>query len=230
MRNKIIIGVFALSLSAFAAGCTDTTSNMNGNANTASNANTATSTTINANSATVVGNPADTNATAPPTIVSGEYETTTKTDASGVKTETRVYKNNARISKVVITTRNGKQTARVTSASGEEKELNNHDDLGDLLSASGDKIADAAGFVKDKTVDAAKATGSGAKVVGEKTVEGGKTVIEKTGEGAKYVGGKTVDGAKVVGEKTADGAKTVGEKTVSGTKKVGSAIKHAVTP
>ena len=203
MRNKIMIGVCAIALSALAAGCTDT-ANTNGNSNAVSNSNATTA--INTNNAAIVESP--TNNTAPPPVISGDYSTTTGTDANGVRTETRTYRNNSRISKVVITTRNGKQTARVYSATGQEKDVSNRSDLDELLRSSGDKIADAAGFVKDKTVDAAKATGSGAKTVGEKTVEGGKTVIEKT-----------VDGSKKVGEKTAEGAK-----------KTGSAIKKAVTP
>lgn len=110
---------------------------------------------------------------------------TTTTDAKGVKTETRVFRNNPRVSRVVVTTRDGRRTVRVYSPKGEDKEVN---DVGDALSVTGDKIADAAGWVADKTVDAAKATGEGAKTVGEKTVDAAKTVGEKTAEGAKKTG------------------------------------------
>jgi hypothetical protein len=143
-------------------------------------------------------------------------EITTTTDANGVKTETRVFRDNPRVSKVVVTTRNGQRTVRVYSPSGQDKEVN---DVGDALEVTGDKIADAAGWVADKSVDAAKATGSALETAGEKTVEGAKTVGEKTAEGAK-----------TVGEKTAEGAKTVGKKTAEGAKKTASAIKKAVTP
>ena len=114
-------------------------------------------------------------------------EITTTTDASGVKTETRVFRNNPRLSKVVVTTRDGTQTVRVYSPTGEEKELNKSDSR-NVLEETGDAIVDSAGFVAEKTVDAAKATKEGAKEAGEKTAEGAKKVGEKTGEGAKKVG------------------------------------------
>src|SRR5947207_724271 len=52
-------------------------------------------------------------------------EISTTTDANGVKTETRTFKNNPHISKIVVTTKNGVKTARVYSKNGEEKELSN---------------------------------------------------------------------------------------------------------
>jgi len=144
-------------------------------------------------------------------------EITTTTDANGVKTETRVFRGNPRVSRVVVTTtRDGRRTARAYSPRGEEKEIN---DVGDALEATGDKIADGARWTADKAED-----------VGGKTVEVGKTVGEKTAEGAKTVGEKTAEGAKTVGEKTAEGAKTVGKKTAEGAKKTGKAIKDALTP
>ena len=133
-------------------------------------------------------------------------EITTTIDANGVKTETRVFRNNPRVARAVVTTtRDGKRTVRVYSPAGEEKEVN---DVGDVFEVTGDKLADAAGWVADKGEDA----------VGE------------TGDKLEDVGDKTVEGAKTVGEKTASGAKTVGKKTASGAKKVGGAIKDAVTP
>lgn len=131
---------------------------------------------------------------------------TTTTDANGVVTETRVFNGNPRVSRIVVTTRNGQKTARVYSATGEETDLKT--DVANALDATGNAIADAAGWTKDKTVEGAKTVGEAAKTVGEKTAEGAKTV----------------------GSKTAAGAKTVGEKTVEGTKKVGSEIKKAVKP
>jgi hypothetical protein len=134
-----------------------------------------------------------------------DSEITTTTDANGVKTETRVFRNNPRISKVVVTTRNGQRTVKAYSASGEEKEIN---DVGDALSATGDAIAQSAGFVADKAED----------VAGE------------TKEGAEEVGEKTVDAAEKVGDKTVEGAKKVGNKTAGAAKKVGKKVKDAVTP
>jgi len=131
---------------------------------------------------------------------------TTSVDANGVKTETRVFHNNPRVAKVVVTTRNGTRTTRVYAPSGDSKDLK--EETHDALVATGNAIADAAGFVAEKTVDLA----------------------DKTKEGAQKVGEKTVDTAKTVGEKTKEGAKTVGEKTAEGAKKTGRAIKKAVTP
>lgn len=128
-------------------------------------------------------------------------EITTTIDAQGVKTETRTFRNNPRVSRVVVTTRNGQRTVRAYSPSGEERNVN---DIGDVLEVTGDKIADGAGWVADK----------------------GEDVGRKTADVAKTVGEKTADTAKTVGEKTAEGAKKVGE----GAKKTGKAIKKAVTP
>jgi hypothetical protein len=131
-----------------------------------------------------------------------------------VKTETRTYRNNPRIQRVVITTRAGKRTAVVYNSKGEQKEITTSD-LDNVLAKTGDGIADAAGFVGDKAEDAA----GKAKDVGRDIADKGEDVA-----------GKAADGAKTVGEKTADGAKTVGKKTAEGAKKVGGAIKDAVTP
>jgi hypothetical protein len=133
-------------------------------------------------------------------------EIMTMIDEKGTKTETRVFRNNPRVSRVVVTTdRSGTRKVRVYSPKGDEKEVN---DVGDALEVTGDKLADAAGWVADK----------------------GEDVIGEVGDKAEDVGDKTVEGAKTVGEKTAEGAKTVGKKTVKGAKKVGGAVKDAVTP
>ena len=113
-------------------------------------------------------------------------EITTTTDANGVKTETRVFRNNPRVSKVVVTTRNGQRTVKVYSRSGEERVVDN---VGDALTETGDAIATSAGFIADKSEDVA----GEAKDVGE-------TVADKTVEGAK----KTADVTKKVGKKVKD--------------------------
>jgi len=181
VRNKLLIGV-AVSILGGAAGCTPADNvNVNANAN-----------------ATVA-------ATTTRTAADGS-EITTTTDASGIKTETRVFRNNPRVSRVVVTTnRDGRRTVRAYSATGQDKEVN---DVGDALEVTGDKIADAAGWVAGKTKD-------GVVVAGDKLED---------------LGDKTASGAKKVGRKTVEGAKTVGEKTAEGAKKAGSAIKKAVTP
>ena len=177
MNNKILWSVAVAIFALGSSGCNTTNDNTNTNANT---------TEVVASNNTRVG--------------SDDSEIITTTDANGVKTETRVFHNNPRVSKVVVTTRDGKRTVTVYAPSGEARELNKNEPE-DVLEATGTAIADAAGFIADKTV-----------------------------EGAKTVGEKTVEGAKTVGEKTADGTRTVIEKTGEGAKKTGKAIKKAVTP
>jgi hypothetical protein len=164
-------------------------------------------------------------------------EITTKVDANGVKTEERVFHNNPRISRVVVTTANGKRTVKAYSAQGEEREVSESDSEG-VLEATADKVADGAHFVADKskdvgekakdvgaaTKDKAEDIGSAAKekteAAGAKTVDTAKTVGEKSKEGAKTVGEKSKEGAQTVGEKSVEGAKTVGSKTKKAVKKI----------
>src|ERR1043165_1694346 len=77
-------------------------------------------------------------------------EVTTSVDANGTRTETRTFKNNPRISKVVVTTRNGQRTVRAYSPNGEEREVKTDENV---LEATGDKVASAAGVVADKAED-----------------------------------------------------------------------------
>jgi hypothetical protein len=192
VSHKLLIG-FAITVLAVAGSACSATDNANANAN--ANTTVATTTQLGADNS----------------------EISATTDATGVKTETRVFHNNSRVSRVVVTTRDGKRTTTVYGPKGEAKDLK--DKTVDGLAATGNAIADAAGFVAEKTVDVADKTKEGAKTVGEKTVAGAKTVGEKTKEGAQ-----------TVGEKTKEGAQTVGEKTVQGAKKAGRVIKKAVTP
>jgi len=181
-----LFGILAIAVLAFfAAGC-NTTEVANANANLA-------------------------NTTTTRTLADGS-EITTTTDANGVKTETRVFRNNPRVSRVVVTTRDGRRTVRVHSPSGDEKEVN---DVGDALEVTGDKLADAAGWTADKTKDVVNEAGDKLEDVGDKAKSGGREVADK----AEDVGGAVAKGAKVAGRKTASGAK-----------KAGSAIKKAVTP
>ena len=184
MNRNLLLGVALAIVTVATAGCS-TNENANTNAN------------VNANTSIA----SDTTQPGP-----DESEITTSVDANGVKTETRVFHNNPRVARVVVTTRDGKRTTTVYAPSGESKNLK--EEAGDALSATGDAIADGAGFVAHKTV----------------------VVADKTKEGAKTVGEKTAEGAKTVGEKTKEGAKTVGEKTAEGAKKAGRAIKKAITP
>ena len=228
MSKRLLVAASLLGASVFLAGCNNTQQAADANAN--------------ANSAPAV---AQTTTRPGP----DNSDITTSIDANGVKTETRVFRDNPRVSRVVVTTRNGTRTTRVYARNDQEKEVSG---VENALDTTGDAIASAAGFVADKTVEGAKKgvevgktagekTADTSKKVAGKTVEGAKTVGDKTAEGAKKVGSKTADTAKTVGEKTVEGAKTVGDKTAEGAKKAGAktaegakkagrAIKRVVTP
>ena len=161
-------------------------------------------------------------------------EIATKVDANGVKTEERTFHGNPRIARVVVTTHNGTRSAKAYSPSGQERDLN-ESETEKALDATGDKVADAAGFVADKSEDVAggaKDVGVAAKdktvAVGEKTVDVSKKVGEKSVDTAKTIGDKTAEGAKTVGDKTVEGAKTVGDKTATGAKKAANAVKKVI--
>jgi predicted urease superfamily metal-dependent hydrolase len=205
--NKRVLVLMVAMLVALAAGCTRHEA---ANASDTQNAN------ANANATAANGT-----TTAGP----DNSEITTSVDANGTRTETRTFKNNPRISRVVVTTRDGRRTVRAVSPSGEEREVNTDENV---LEATGDKVAAAAGFVADKTKDAVGEAGDKAEDVKDKTVSGAKKVGSEAADKAEDVGDKTVSGAKKVGSVTADKAEDVGDKTVSGAKKVGSATKKAV--
>src|SRR2546425_8459133 len=107
-------------------GCTksDNTTNANANANTES----ATTTTTGPDNSEI-----------------------TTTNENGVKTETRTFKDNPRVSRIVVTTRDGNRTVRVYSPSGEEREMKSGPEK--ALDATGEAVADSVGFVKDKGGD-----------------------------------------------------------------------------
>lgn len=185
MINKLSI-LFVIAILAVAGSACSTTVAENANANTNANPAIASNTT----------RPGPDNS-----------EVTSSTDASGVKTETRVFHNNPRVSKVVVTTtREGRRATTVYGPTGESKDLK--DQTVNALEGAGNAIADAAGFVADKSEDVAGKVKEGAKTATQKTVEGAKTAAEKTKESAGIVAEKTKEGAK----------------------KAGSAIKKAVTP
>jgi hypothetical protein len=169
-------------------------------------------------------------ATASPTTVPGpdNSEITTSVDASGTKTETRTFRNNPRISKVVVTTRDGRREVKATSPSGEERVVTTTENV---MEATGEAVANAAGFVADKAEDVPGEAKSAGKEVADKAEDVGdkaKSVGEKTVDKSKDVGEKVVDVSKTAGEKTVSGAKKVGEKTVEGAKKAGSAVKKVI--
>jgi hypothetical protein len=159
------------------------------------------------------------NANASPTTTVGpdNSEITTSVDASGTRTETRTFRNNPQISRVVVTTRDGRRTVKAYSPSGEEREVKTDDNV---LEVAGDKVASAAGFVADKAEDVAGETADKAEDVGDKTVSGAKKVGTVTADKAEDVGDKAVSTSKKVGEKTVEGAKKVGSETKKAVKKV----------
>lgn len=197
--SKTICALMIVLLAAFAGACTrNETANANDNANAAATA------------AAPTTKPAPDNS-----------EVTTSVDANGTRTETRVFKNNPRISRVVVTTRDGRRTVRAYSASGEEREVTTDENV---LEATGDKVAAAAGFVADKAEDVPGEAKSAANEVGDKAED----VKDKTVSTTKKVGSEVADKAEDVKDKTVSTTKKVGEKTVSGAKKVGSETKKAV--
>jgi hypothetical protein len=200
VRKELLIGTIIVALAIMATACSQS-SESNVNTNAAANTNTG-----------------DTASTTITTTGPDNSEITTTTDSNGVKTETRTFKSSPRVSKVVVTTRSGNRTVKVYSPSGEEKDVSTNEPP-DVLHATGDAIADAAGWVKDKTETAY-----------DKTKEGAQTVADKTVDTTKTVADKTVDTSKTVAKKTAAGAKTVANKTAEGAKKTGNAIKKVVTP
>ena len=155
MRNKILT-ILAVAMLGVSAGC-----NQTDNA-TATNVNAAPTTT------TVAG--------------ADNSEITTTVNPDGVKTETRVFKNNPRVSKVVVTTdRSGRRTTRVYSPTGTEKVVDN---VGDALNETGDAIATAAGWTAEKTKEGVTEVGDKLEDVGDQTAKGAK----KVGRGAKKAG------------------------------------------
>ena len=153
-------------------------------------------------------------------------EITTSVAADGTKTETRTFKNNPRISKVVVTThKDGTRTVKAISPSGEEREVKTDENV---LEATGDKVAEGAGFVAEKSKDAVGEAGDKAEDVKDKTVSTTKKVANEVGDKAEDVKDKTVSTTKTVGQKSVEGAKKVGDKTVEGAKKAGSAVKKVI--
>lgn len=227
MLNKFFAGVCALALAGLATACNDNAGTANSNLN---NANT----TVGVTNANVPNTSADMR-TGP-----DNSEITAET-AGGVKTETRTFKDpNSRIEKVVVTTRDGKRTARVHYRDKTARDLD-ESNTERALDATGDALVTAGGKVVDVSKTVGSTVADKAEDVGGATVNGAKKVGSEVGDKAEDVGGATVNGAKkvgsVVGDKaedvggaTVNGAKKVGKGTAKGAKKVGGKIKDAVTP
>jgi serine/threonine protein kinase len=74
-----------------------------------------------------------------------DSEIITTLSADGLKTETRTFRGNSRVAKVVVTTRDEKRSARVYSNAGDVRDLP-QDMIASALEATGDSLAEAVGF------------------------------------------------------------------------------------
>jgi hypothetical protein len=153
------------------------------------------------------------------------------TEADGMRTQTRTFRNNPRVERVVVTTdtRSGKRTARVYTSGGQMRDLP-EGRVDEALTATGDAVADAAGFVADKAGDVGRSAADKAEDVGRPVADKAEDIGRGVADKAEDVGRGAADKAEDVGRPVVKGAKKAGEKTVSGAKKVGGAIKDAVTP
>ena len=194
MNRKLLIGAFVIALGSIFVGCSST-----------DQANT------NANQTITTAGP-------------DNSEIVTTTDSTGTRTETRTFRDNPRVARVVVTTRDGRRTVKVYSKTGEERDV--PETVGDALVVTGDKLADAAGWVAAGAETAVDKTKEGVKEVGDKAEDVGNKAVTVGKEVGKEVGDKAED----VGDKAASTAKTAGRKTVSGAKKAGRTIKKVVTP
>jgi len=150
---------------------------------------------------------------------------TTET-ANGVTTETRTFSDpKGRVERVVVTTRDGRKTARVYYRDKSVRELPDNE-VERALSATGDAIVSAGG----KVVDVSKDVGATVADKVEDVPSEADDAARATAKGAKKVGTVTADKAEDVGGATVNGAKKAGKATAKGAKKVGGAIKDAVTP
>lgn len=201
MRIKLSIGLCVLALAALVTGCSknDSAAAPNANATDPNAANANTSPVNPTTTAQPTGTDPTQNVTVqpnPPVAGPDNSEVQTIMDQNGVVTETRTFKNNKNITKVVRTTTDGtNRTVTVYNAKGEKRNLPK-DKVENAMKDTGDALASAAGWTVDKSKDAASATKEGADVVIDKTTEGAKTVADKTVQGAKKVGSKTAEGAK----------------------------------
>jgi hypothetical protein len=153
------------------------------------------------------------------------------TEADGMRTQTRTFRNNPRVERVVVTTdtRTGKRTARVYTSGGQVRDLP-ESKVDEALTATGDAVADAAGFVAEKGAQVGRGVADKAEDVGRPVADKAEDIGRGVADKAEDVGRGAADKAEDVGRPVVKGAKKVGEKTVSGAKKVGGAVKDAVTP
>lgn len=254
MRKEFLAGLGVAALSLSVAGCRDGGINNNKVEANIGNANMTTTANANMNGDMM----ANTGTMGSGTSAPDESSVTTTTVGEETR-EVRRFNNPAsRVERVEVVTRGGKRTARVYYRDTTVKELP-ESRVGEALTATGDALADAGGYVADKSKAAANKTGevvgdaagevrdASGRVIG-KAADATKDAGSKVVEGSKAVGSRAVEGTKAAGSKAAElgreggnvvvdgakkvgeGAKDVGKGTVKGAKKAGSAIKDAVTP
>ncbi|HZI18826.1 MAG TPA: hypothetical protein VEY09_09545 [Pyrinomonadaceae bacterium] len=212
-RLKTTSGVLLLAgVAMVAAAC--------GGANTET-ANTNTNATgVNAN----VGAAGAENSMTAETRVGPDNSEIRTENTGGVRTETRTFRDtNSPVERVVVTTRDGRRTARVYYRDRTVRELP-EDRIESALNATGDALVAAGGRV----VDVSKEIGAQAADKTEDALDEAADKAEDVGgaaaRGAKKVGSEAADKAEDVGDKAASGAKKVGKEAVKGAKKVGDAI------
>lgn len=214
--KRFLCGACALALAALAAGCGDNSETTN-----AGNANTNAVVVSNTNASNVnTSGPTVATRTAPDGSV-----ITTET-VNGVTSETRTFSDpKGRVERVVVTTRDGKKSARVYYRDKTVRELPDNE-VERAMTATGDAIVSAGGKVVEVSKDAGSAVADKVEDVPSEADDAARA----TAKGAKKVGTEAADKAEDVGGATVNGAKKAGKATAKGAKKVGGAVKDAVTP
>lgn len=217
MQKKLSLCLIVLASSLLATACGGSSNQTaNGNANGAATTATTTTTTTSTSTTTTEG------------MRTGPDNSEIRTEtAGGVTTETRYFRDpNSKIERVVVTTREGKRTARVYYRDRTVRELPDNDAeralvaTGDVIMAAGGKVVDVSkdvgSEVGDKAEDVKDQAGKGLREVGDKAED----VKDQSGKAAREVGDKAED-AK---DQTVKGAKKVGSGVKEGAKKLGDAI------
>lgn len=214
MRRILLSASCALALAALSACAGGDNSNM-ANSN-ASNMNGSNMNAANMNATSSTGG-----------ATSADDSQIARAEENGVVTETRTFKS-GRVQKVIVTTKGGKRTARVYARdTGEIRELP-EGKVDTALTATGDAIASAAGFVADKAEDVGRPVVNGAKAVGGAVADKAGDVGHGVVDTSKKVGGVVADKSEDVGRGVADRAVDAGKATAKGAKKVGGAVKNAI--
>jgi hypothetical protein len=211
--KRFLCGACALALAALAAGCGNNSETTNaGN----TNSNMAVASNVNAN----------TSAPTVSTRTAADGSVITTETVNGVTTETRTFSEpDGRVERVVVTTRDGRKTARVYYRDKTVRELPDNE-VERALSATGDAIVSAGGKVVEVSKDAGAAVADKAEDIPSEADDAARA----TAKGAKKVGTEAADKAEDVGGATVNGAKKAGKATAKGAKKVGGAVKDAITP